>query len=59
MVTYLPNLPEKALAKYDMLAQVFINDGYDVFRTEPEPGKYMWQMNREPVTPVDVVNLDE
>jgi hypothetical protein len=59
MVTYLPNLPEKALAKYEMLKQVFINDGYDVVCTEPEQGKYMWQMNRDPVVPVDVISLDE
>jgi hypothetical protein len=59
MVTYLKDLPEKALAKYDMLTQVFTNDGYEVVRTEPQPGKYMWQMNREPVVPVDVVTLDE
>jgi hypothetical protein len=59
MVTYLLNLPEKALAKYDILTQVFTDHGYDVVQTEPNPGKHMWQMNREPVVPVDVVNLDE
>lgn len=59
MVTYLQDLPEKALAKYHLLTQVFVNDGYDVVRTEPVPGKHMWQMNRFPVVPVDVVSLDE
>ena len=58
MVTYLSNLPQKALIKYGKLTEVFINDGYDVAYSQPKPGKHMWQMNRLPTVPIDVVSLD-
>ena len=52
MVTYLYNLPEKALVKYDLLCHVFKACGYEVVHTEPELGKHMWQMNRQAPVPL-------
>ncbi|HEX3994162.1 MAG TPA: hypothetical protein VHX39_23565 [Acetobacteraceae bacterium] len=46
MAAYCAQLPEPALAKYAMLCEAFRRCGYDCLRSEPSPGKLLWQMNR-------------
>jgi hypothetical protein len=46
MAAFCDRLPEPALAKYAMLCEAFRRCGYDCLRSEPTPGKPLWQMTR-------------
>ncbi len=47
MVTYTPHLPEKALAKYQRVQEIFAARGYKVGKSDVWHGSHTWMMERQ------------
>ena len=46
MNTFVADLPEKAMVKYYMLCQLFVDCGYDVTRANSYHGRHQWWADR-------------
>ncbi|WP_146173366.1 hypothetical protein [Sphingomonas faeni] len=47
MTTHSPNLPEKALLKFNQICTVFHEKGYTVWLSDSYHGRYVWMMERK------------
>lgn len=47
MCTRTPNLPQKALAKFNRICTVFRSNGYKAGKGDPYHGRHIWMMTKE------------